>query len=220
MFTLKNKNLQAGIVLALVWLGVFIASYAQNQLAGMSVQFMEHYGFTSEQYASIYSASQFIGIFFAFAAGILSDKIGTRNIVLIAAGMVLVATVARIFAFSFEAQYLSNMFCGFTGMFLAVNRAKILGGWFPPATIALAVGIATTTTPVANTLGVGLTSLMPSIEFAFTVTAVVSAVFFVGWFLFGKERSDEIAAAEDASKGEEGGKVLKNLIEIVKTPWI
>ena len=47
MFTLKNKNLQAGIVLALVWLGVFIASYAQNQLAGMSVQFMEHYGFTS-----------------------------------------------------------------------------------------------------------------------------------------------------------------------------
>ena len=52
MFTLKNKNLQAGIVLALVWLGVFIASYAQNQLAGMSVQFMEHYGFTSEQYAS------------------------------------------------------------------------------------------------------------------------------------------------------------------------
>ena len=189
MFTLKNKNLQAGIVLALVWLGVFIASYAQNQLAGMSVQFMEHYGFTSEQYASIYSASQFIGIFFAFAAGILSDKIGTRNIVLIAAGMVLVATVARIFAFSFEAQYLSNMFCGFTGMFLAVNRAKILGGWFPPATIALAVGIATTTTPVANTLGVGLTSLMPSIEFAFTVTAVVSAVFFVGWFLFGKERS-------------------------------
>ncbi|MCB6567339.1 hypothetical protein LI169_20010, partial [Desulfovibrio desulfuricans] len=81
---------------------------------------------------------------------------------------------------------------GFTGMFLAVNRAKILGGWFPPATIALAVGIATTTTPVANTLGVGLTSLMPSIEFAFTVTAVVSAVFFVGWFLFGKERSDEI----------------------------
>lgn len=220
MFTLKNKNLQAGIVLALVWLGVFIASYAQNQLAGMSVQFMEHYGFTSEQYASIYSASQFIGIFFAFAAGILSDKIGTRNIVLIAAGMVLVATVARIFAFSFEAQYLSNMFCGFTGMFLAVNRAKILGGWFPPATIALAVGIATTTTPVANTLGVGLTSLMPSIEFAFTVTAVVSAVFFVGWFLFGKERSDEIAAAEDASKGEEGGKVLKNLIEIIKTPWI
>ena len=53
MFTLKNKNVQAAIVLALVWLGVFIASYAQNQLAGMSVQFMEHYGVTPEQYASI-----------------------------------------------------------------------------------------------------------------------------------------------------------------------
>ena len=220
MFTLKNKNVQAAIVLALVWLGVFIASYAQNQLAGMSVQFMEHYGFTPEQYASIYSASQFIGIFFAFVSGILSDKIGTRNIVLIAAGMVLIATVARIFAFSFEAQYISNMFCGFTGMFMAVNRAKILGGWFPPATIALAVGIATTTTPVANTLGVGLTSLMPSIELAFIVTAVVSAVFFIGWFLFGKERSDEIAAAEDKAKGEDSGKVLKSLVEIIKTPWI
>lgn len=220
MITLKNRQAQAVIVLILVWLGVFIASYAQNQLAGMSVQFMEHYGFTSEQYAAIYSASQFIGIFFAFVSGVLSDKIGTRNIVLIAAAMVLIATVARIFAFSFEAQYISNMFCGFTGMFMAVNRAKILGGWFPPATIALAVGIATTTTPVANTLGVGLTSLMPSIEFAFIVTAVVSAVFFVGWFLFGKERSDEIAAAEEAAKDGESGKVLKNLVEIIKTPWI
>ena len=59
---------------------------------------------------------------------------------------------------------------------------------------------------MANTLGVGLTSLMPSIEFAFTVTAVVSAVFFVGWFLFGKERSDEIAAAEDASKERKAAK--------------
>ena len=88
------------------------------------------------------------------------------------------------------------------------------------ATIALAVGIATTTTPVANTLGVGLTSLMPAIEFAFIVTAVVSAVFFIGWFLFGKERSDEIAAAEDKAKGEDSGKVLKSLVEIIKTPWI
>ena len=51
MFTLKNSKVQAVIVLALVWLGVFIASYAQNQLAGMSTQFMEHYGFTAEQYA-------------------------------------------------------------------------------------------------------------------------------------------------------------------------
>lgn len=219
MFTLKNSKVQAVIVLALVWLGVFIASYAQNQLAGMSTQFMEHYGFTAEQYAAIYSASQFIGIFFAFISGILSDKIGTRKIVLIAAAMVLIAAVCRIFAFSFEAQYVSNMFCGFTGMFMAVNRAKILGGWFPPATIALAVGIATTTTPVANTLGVGLTSLMPSVEFAFVVTAVIAAVFFFGWFFFGKERSDEIAAAEDAAKTEDTGKVLKVLVSVLKSPW-
>ncbi len=219
MFTLKNSKAQAVIVLALVWLGVFIASYAQNQLAGMSTQFMEHYGFTAEQYAAIYSSSQFIGIFFAFVSGILSDKIGTRKIVLIAAAMVFIAAVCRIFAFSFEAQYISNMFCGFTGMFMAVNRAKILGGWFPPATIALAVGIATTTTPVANTLGVGLTSLMPSVEFAFVVTAVIAAVFFFGWLFFGKERSDEIAQAEDATKTEDSGKILKTLIDVLKSPW-
>lgn len=219
MITLKNSKVQAVIVLALVWLGVFIASYAQNQLAGMSTQFMEHYGFTAEQYAAIYSASQFIGIFFAFVSGILSDKIGTRRIVLIAAVLVLVAAVCRIFAFSFEAQYISNMFCGFTGMFMAVNRAKILGGWFSPAALALAIGIATTTTPVANTLGVGFTSLMPSVEAAFVVTAIIAAIFFFGWLFFGKERSDEIAAAEDTAKTEDSGKVLKALVEIIKSPW-
>lgn len=219
MITLKNSKAQAIIVLVCVWLGVFIASYAQNQLAGMSTQFQETYGFTGEQYAAIYSASQFIGIFFAFVAGLISDKIGTRRIVLIAAVVVMIAAFARIFAFSFEAQYIANMMCGFTGLFMAVNRAKILGGWFPPTSIAMAVGIATTTTPVANTLGVGLTSLMPSVRFAFAVTAAVTVVFFLLWLFFGKERSEEIAAAEDASKDESSGHVFKALLEIVKSPW-
>lgn len=220
MITLKNKNIQAIIVLFCVWLGAFVASYAQNQLAGMSVQFQEAYGFTGEQYALIYSASQTIGIFFAFVTGIISDKIGTRLILLIAAIVVFVAAIVRIFAFSFEVQYIANMMCGFTGLFCAVNRSKILGGWFAPTTIALAVGITTTTTPVANTIGVGLTSLMPSIQFAFGTTAVASGIFLVLWFLFGKDRSDDIAAAEGASKNAGSSHVLRNLLDIIKTPWV
>lgn len=220
MFTLKNSRIQAVIVLIMVFMGAFIASYAQNQLAGMSTQFMEFYGFTAEQYAEIYAASQLLGIFFAFVVGILSDKLGTRNIILIAAAVVAIATICRVFAFSFEAQYFSNMMCGFTGLFMAVNRAKILSGWFPQAQLPLVIGIVTTSTPVANTIGVGLTSLMPSIQFALGTTAVISVIFLVLWILFGKERSEEIAAMEAASKGEDSGKVLKNLLEIIKTPWI
>lgn len=221
MITLKNRNVQAAIVLFCVWLGAFIASYAQNQLAGMSVQFQEVYGFNGEQYAMIYSASQTLGVFFAFISGILSDKIGTRMIMLIAAIIVFIALIARVFAFSFEAQYVANMLTGFTGLFCAVNRSKILGGWFPPTTLALAVGISSTTTPVANTVGVGLTSLMPSVQFAFVVTAVIAGIFLVTWFLFGKERSDEIAAMEEAAKaGQEQQSFWKNLLDVIKYPWI
>ena len=218
MFTLKNSKAQAWIILGLVWLGAFIASYAQNQLAGMSIQFQEHYGFTGEQYAAIYSASQLLGVFLAFVTGIISDKIGTRKIVLLAGIVVSISLIVRIFATSFEVQYFANMMSGFTGLFIAVNRSKIIGGWFPPAMIALAVGITTTTTPVANTVGIGLTSLMPSVEFAFTVTAVISVFFTIVWFLFGKDSSDEVAAAEAASDAEKPS-VLKSLAEIVKSPW-
>lgn len=218
MITLKNSKVQAWIVLGLVWLGAFIASYAQNQLAGMSVQFQEHYGFTGEQYAAIYSASQLLGVFLAFVTGVISDKIGTRKIVLLAGIVVSLACIARVFATSFELQYFANMFSGFTGLFIAVNRSKILGGWFPPAMLALAVGISSTTTPVANTIGVGLTSLMPSIEFALGTTAVVAVCFTVLWFLFGEDSSAEVAAQDKADDVEKPS-ILKTLAEIAKSPW-
>jgi MFS family permease len=225
MITLKNKNVQAIIVLFCVWLACFIGSYAQNQLAGMSVAYMAQYGFTPEQYAGVYSASQFIGIFFAFFVGIISDKIGTRKIILIAAVLAVIGLVGRIFLPSYEMQYFCNVLVGFVALFMAVNRAKILGGWFPPATIAMAVGIAATTTPVANTLGVGLTAMMPSITVAFTISAVVAVVFFVIWFLFGKEKSTEIAAAEAAAEADavaNGSKksVVALLVDVVKKPWV
>ena len=122
MFTLKNDRIQAWIILGLVWLGAFIASYAQNQLAGMSIQFQEHYGFTGEEYAAIYSASQLLGVFLAFVTGIVSDKIGTRKIILLAGIVVSISLIVRIFATSFEVQYIANMMSGFTGLFIAVNR--------------------------------------------------------------------------------------------------
>lgn len=217
MFTLKNDRIQAWIILGLVWLGAFIASYAQNQLAGMSIQFQEHYGFTGEEYAAIYSASQLLGVFLAFVTGIVSDKIGTRKIILLAGIVVSISLIVRIFATSFEVQYIANMMSGFTGLFIAVNRSKIIGGWFPPAMIALAVGITTTTTPVANTIGIGLTSLMPSVEFAFTVTAVIAVIFTVAWFLFGEDSSDAIANAEGSDEAKPS--VWQSLKQIVKSPW-
>lgn len=220
MITLKNSKVQAWIIVFLVWLGAFIASYAQNQLSGMSVQFQEAYGFTGEQYAAIYSASQLLGVFLAFVTGIISDKIGTRKIVLIAGVVVSIACIGRVVGTSFEVQYICNMFSGFTGLFIAVNRSKILGGWFPPAMLALAIGIVSTTTPVANTVGVGLTSLMPSIQFALGTTAFAAILFTVVWFLFGQDASEEMKAVE-AAAGEavEKPSVIKTLAEIVKSPW-
>lgn len=218
MIALKNSKVQAVIILLCVWLGVFITSYAQNQLSGMSTLFMEHYGFTAEEYAGLYTAATFMGIWIAFIAGILSDKIGVRLIILICAILAAAGLCFRVFADNYWGQFIANAAPSFLATFMAVNRSKLLGGWFPPATVGVAVGIASTTTPVANTLGVGLTAMMPSVEFAFTVTAVVAVLFAVLWFLFGKERSDEIAAAEDAA-GEKPS-LLETLKVVAASPWI
>ncbi len=218
MITLKNSKIQACIVLLCVWLGVFITSYAQNQLSGMSTMFMEHYGFTAEEYAGLYTASTFMGIWIAFIAGVLSDNISVRWIILVCAILAALGLVYRIVTTDYMGQFIANAAPCFLATFLGVNRSKLLGGWFPPATVGIAVGIATTTTPIANTLGVGLTAMMPSVEFAFTVTAVVAVVFVVLWFLFGQERSREIAAQEEAA-GEKPS--LKESLKTVFTcPWV
>lgn len=98
MIALKNSKVQAVIILLCVWLGVFITSYAQNQLSGMSTLFMEHYGFTAEEYAGLYTAATFMGIWIAFIAGVLSDKIGVRLIILICAILAAAGLCFRVFA--------------------------------------------------------------------------------------------------------------------------
>lgn len=218
MITLKNSKIQAVIILICVWLGVFITSYGQNQLSGMSVLFMEHYGFTPEEYAGLYTAASFMGIWIAFIAGVLSDNISVRWIILACAVIAAAGLIYRIVATDYWGQFIANAAPSFMATFLGVNRSKLLGGWFPPATVGIAVGIATTTTPVANTLGIGLTAMMPSVEFAFTVTAVVAVVFVVLWFLFGQEKSREIAAQEEAAGVKPAlGPTLK---KVFTTPWV
>ena len=221
MFTLKNSKIQSWIILGLAWLGTFLASYSQNQLAGMAIQYQGEYGFTALQYADIYSSYQFLAIFVAFAAGLLSDKIGSRRAILIAGVITAVALTARIFLTSFDGQFWTGMFASMTATFITVNLGKLFGGWFRTSMLALVFGLYTTTTPIANTLGIGVTSLMPSIEFAFGTSAVLSIVFVVVWFLFGQDYSADIVGS-DVKQGEQNSGVVKNLKALLKDPklWL
>lgn len=208
-----EKNKQKWVILFLVWLGVFMTTYAQNQLSALSTDLIDTYGFTAEQYSSIYSSPNWVAVVLGIFVGVFSDKIGVRKMLTIAGILCIIGTVTRIFTTSYNMLFFTGLLTGFVACVASCNRAKVLGAWFTKEQMGIAMGICMTVTPVASTIGIGTTAMLPSIPFAFGVVAVISVVFLVLWILFGKDRPDDVPAPASVP-------VWANLGEVVKSKWI
>lgn len=212
MITL-DKRAQKWIVLALVWLGVFMTTYAQNQLSAMSVTLMADYGFDAQQYSSIYSAPNWVAVFLGIFVGVASDRINLRTLISVSGALCILGMIIRIMTNAYVPFFITGLLTGFVATAVSVNRAKIMGAWFDREQMGLAMGIVMTVTPVASTLAIGTTALLPSLQFAFILTAVISGVFLVLWLLFGKVRPDDAPVVKQES-------IFKNIKFVAKTPWV
>ncbi len=205
-----NKEKQKWIILGLVWLGVFMTTYAQNQLSALSTSLMENFGLTSSQYSSIYTSPNWVSVVLGIFVGMFSDKIGVRKMITAAGALCILGTVLRIFSTSYTILFFTGLLTGFVACVVSCNRAKMLGSWFSCEEMGFAMGLCMTVSPVASTIGIGTTALLPSIQFAFTVVAVISVIFFVLWILFGKDRPDDVPAPPSQSMLTYFGAVAKN----------
>ena len=205
-----DKRKQKWMILFLVWLGVFMTTYAQYQLSALSTSFMATFGFTSTQYSSIYTAPNWVSVALGIFVGAISDKLGVRKMVLIAGILCVIGTVIRVFSTTFVMFFITGLLTGFVAAVISCNRAKILGNWFTREEMGLAMGICMTVAPVSSTIGVGTTSLLPSMQVAFSIVAVIAVIFLVIWVLFGKERPDDVPVPKAQSMWTYVSSCVKN----------
>jgi NNP family nitrate/nitrite transporter-like MFS transporter len=208
-----DKKIHRWIMLALVWVGVFMTTYAQNQLSALSTTLMDIFSLTPAQYSSVYAAPNWVAVFLGLFVGLASDKIGVRKMITVAGAICVIGMVFRVFSESYVPLFITSLLSGFVAMVVSTNRAKILGAWFSREEMGLAMGICVTVSPVATTIGLGTTALLPSVKVAFILCAVVSIVFFIGWVLLGKDRPDDVELPPSQP-------VLTYLKSVAKNPWV
>lgn len=79
---------------------------------------------------------------------------------------------------------------GIIASFNNANFGKIMGSWFAPEKVGMMVGIVSSGSTCAMALAMSTTALMPSIKYAYTAAAVISAIVTVLFLFFMKEKSD------------------------------
>lgn len=205
-----RPGIQKWLTLILLWLCVFVSTYSQNQMSGLSTQIMEVFGLTAQQYSIVYTSPNWMAVILGVIVGGISDRVGVRKMITIAATVGAIGLILRIFVSTFSLLFITNLLTGFLATVASCNRAKVLGAWFKPEEMPLAMGLVMTVSPVASTLGIGTTALFPSIQAAFIVGAVVAIVAIFLWLAFGKEKPDNVVLPPSQPVARYLGKVAKN----------
>ena len=187
--------------LACTVLLLFVPNYAQYQLSPLAHLVMPAYGLDSAQFSMLFSAAMIAGILLSLVAGLLCDRFGVKRVVGIAAIISVAALIARVFASSFGALFACMALAGLVATFLNTNIAKIMGSWFPPEQVGLAVGIGLAGATLSMAVGLGTSALFPSLQAIFIFTAVVAVIALAAWWLFFK---DGPRGAQGASQAEAG----------------
>lgn len=180
----KHSNSWAIVVLACTVLLLFVPNYAQYQLSPVAHLVMPAYGLDSAQFSMLFSAAMIPGILLSLAAGLLSDRFGVKRVVGVAAAVTAAALIARVFAPGFGALFACMALTGVVATFLNANIAKIMGSWFSPDKVGVAVGIGLAGSTLAMAVGLGTSALFPSLQVLFAFTAVLAIAALAAWWLF------------------------------------
>jgi NNP family nitrate/nitrite transporter-like MFS transporter len=148
---------------------------------------MPAYDLDAAQFSMLFSAAMIPGILLSLVAGLLCDRFGAKRVVGIAGILSVAALIARIFAPDFATLFACMAIAGVLATFLNTNIAKIMGSWFPPEKVGLAVGIGLSGATLSMAVGLGTSALFPSLQAIFVFTAVVAVVALIAWWLFFKD---------------------------------
>ena len=210
----------AYVVIACVMLMFFAPNYAQFQLSPLAHVIMPQYNLDATQFSALFSAAMIPGIALSLVAGLLCDRFGTKRTIAVGGAITALALIARIFAPDFTTLFICMVLAGVVATFVNANVGKIMGAWFDPSKLGIAVGVAFASGTFAQTVGMGTSAFFPSIDALFVFTAVLGVVALAAWIVFFRESAlGEGAGEEEAVPHKPLGECLRVVLKS-RNIWI
>jgi NNP family nitrate/nitrite transporter-like MFS transporter len=176
------------VILLIIFLVNTIFNFSIFQIGGLASRIIPAFHLQPSQLAMILSVPLLANAIIGIPAGALADRFGVKSVV--AAGLVLtvISSFGRLSANSFGIIFAWMFILGVGPAFLNANAAKILGAWFPPRQMGMAMGIYIAGANTGITIALASSALFSSIQVAFMTSAVVTLCALLLWLLFIKSK--------------------------------
>lgn len=135
----RVRDMRRFVVLGVTCYLIFLADFMQFQLSGYAVEIMPRLGIGTPQFSSLLTAPMLTAVFVSIPLGVLADRIGFKQVVLVANLLALCGVVLRFFASSYALYFAAMVLMGLSPASINANLIKIFGVWFDEH-ISLAMG--------------------------------------------------------------------------------
>lgn len=173
------------MILAIMGFLFFITNFAEFQLAGVVGNLSSALHLDPMEFALCAFAPFLMNFVFGIPVGMLADRFGTRPV---GSALLLVSCVG-IIGRAYDSSNFMSLFgwmlaFGFAMAFVNVLGPKILGTWFKPEHMPLAMGLFIASAGLGVGFGEATAPLFASLQGAFTFGWILFAIS-TGWFLVG-----------------------------------
>jgi nitrate/nitrite transporter NarK len=173
------------MILAIMGFLFFMTNFAEFQLAGVIGSLSSALRLDPMEFATCLFAPFLMNFIFGIPVGMLADRFGTRAV----GSVLLVMSCAGIIGRDYASSGLMSLFgwmllFGFAMAFVNTLGPKILGTWFKPEHVPLAMGVFIASAGLGIGFGEATAPLFASLTGVFTLGWVLFAVCTV-WFLTG-----------------------------------
>ncbi|MGH8150220.1 MAG: MFS transporter [Steroidobacteraceae bacterium] len=173
------------MILAIVGFLFFMTNFAEFQLAGIGGSLSAALRLNPVQFAMCMFAPYLMNFVFGIPVGMIADRYGTRAVGSALLVVSCIGVIGRAYASSgFASLFAWMLVFGFSMAFVNALGAKILGTWFKPEHMPLAMGVFIASAGLGVGFGEAVAPLFASLAGVFTLGWVLFAASTV-WFLVG-----------------------------------
>lgn len=208
---MQRKSSYRFVILAAVCLVGFLCTYGQYQFSPLADQVMAKYGLTEMTYSMVFTAPMTPALILSLIYGIIIDRVSGKKLGTVVLALAALGFWGRFFCGSFAVLYPSMLLVGFAASFTNSAHPSIFNGWFDAKEAGICIGVYTAMSSLSMAVGSATTALLPSMEFAFGLSAVLLSALWMFWVFFFKDPK-EVKAVGDSVQRESVGATLKTVI--------
>ncbi len=173
------------IILAIIAFLFFMTNFAEFQLAGVAGSLSSALHLTPMEFAMCAFAPFLMNFVFGIPVGMMADRFGTKAVGIALLVVSCAGIIGRTYASSdFASLFVWMLLFGFSMAFTNALGPKILGTWFKPEHMPLAMGVFIASAGLGVGFGEATAPLFVSLTGVFTL-AWVSFTAATVWFLLG-----------------------------------